>query len=70
MQEERKIYDKLCVMHSDISAIKTKQEAQDKDMRAVEVVSDGNEKFINKVKGGLILISSGTIITIVIRYVI
>lgn len=65
-----KIYDKLCVMHSDISAIKTKQEAQDKDIQEVEVQGDANEKFINKVKGGLVLISSGGIITIIIRYVI
>ena len=65
-----KIYDKLCVMHSDISSIKTKQEAQDKDIRENTEQGDANEKFINKVKGGLILISSGGVITIIIRYVI
>lgn len=65
-----KIYDKLCSMHSDISSIKTKQEAQDKDIQEVEEQSDANEKFINKLKGGLILISSGGIITIIIRYVV
>ncbi len=65
--DNEKIYEKICLIHSDVSHIKTKQEAQDRDLRDVEMQSGGNEKFINKIKGGLILISSGLII-VVLRY--
>lgn len=65
-----KIYDKLCVMHSDISAIKTKQVAQDRDIKDVESKSDAHAKFIDKVKGGMILLSSGAVIFIIKRYML
>ena len=69
MQEYKELYSKLCAIHADVASIKTKQADQDRELRAVEEQGDSNTKFINKVKGGLVLISSGGIVVLVIEVV-
>lgn len=59
--DNEKIYDKLCDMHSDISSIKTKQKSQDETIALNTKRSSDSKAFINKSKGGLIVITSSVI---------
>lgn len=67
-RDKLELMQKLCSIHADVSAIKTKQDSQDKCINANKKKADANEKFIDRIKGGLVLVSCSGIIGLIVKF--